>query len=204
MKKLTIAALLLTGCTTRHAVFVTTGSVLGLDISENPSTSLYHVKFGYVRSEFAYIPSNRSSSTNDPTTGQGAKDVASVLMELKMQNIFQGGGIYQRLAIGEAAVSQPGAAFMFAKDSTGNFAPGTAEAVAQSLQSIPVLNAAATAAKVPLAAAYRQSGNKTAFDAVAKAKGYESFAAFLTSSTTTAADVRAVADALKAANINVP
>jgi len=200
---LALAALLLAGCTTRHAVVVTTGSVLGFDISENPSTSLYHVKFGYVRSEFAYVPSNRSYATNDPTTGQGAKDVASVLMELKMQNILQGGGIYQRLAVGEAAVAQPGAAFMFAKDSTGNFAPGTAEAVSRSLQSIPTLGAAATAEKVPLANAYRLSADKAAFDAVAKAKGYESFASFLTSPSSTPLDVRTMLDALRAKNIPV-
>lgn len=135
-----MATLLLVGCATRHAVIVNTGTVLGIDISENPSTSLYHVKLGYARTEFAYVPSNRSTSTNDPTTGSGAKDVPDVLLELKMQNIFQGGGVYQRLAVGNIAVTQPGAAFMFAKDATGNFAPGTVEAVAHSLQSIPVLN----------------------------------------------------------------
>jgi len=43
-------------------------------------------------------------------------------MELRYSGIFswsESTGIYQRLAVGKEAVSQPGAAAMFLKDSTG-------------------------------------------------------------------------------------
>ena len=191
-----IPALFLGACTTKHGVIAHTGTVVGLDLSEDPASGLYHVKFGYARSELAYVPSNRSSgATNDPTFGGGAKDVASVIMELKMQNIFSGGGIYQRLAVGDAAVTQPGAVFMFAKDADGTLPSASAAAVTQALAGIPSPDATATTAKLPLAAAYKASDQKTAFDTVARAKGYASFADFL-SKPVSLADVQAVASAL--------
>jgi hypothetical protein len=42
------------------------------------------------------------------------------MMELKYNNLFTGGGLYQRLAVGDIAVGQPGASMLFAKDSSGN------------------------------------------------------------------------------------
>ena len=63
--------------------------------------------------------------------------MADVLMELKFSNIFSinTSGIYQRLAIGKTAVSQQGAAYMFARDQKGNLDPETAKAIA-SIESI--------------------------------------------------------------------
>jgi hypothetical protein len=192
---LVIPALLLGGCETKHAVIAHTGTLLGIDLSENPSTGLYHVKLGYGRSEFVFLPSNRADGTNDLPFGGGAKDVAPVIMELLMQNIFNGGKVYQRLAIGEAAVNQPGASLMFAKDADGTLSIQAAAALGASLQTIPAPDAKATAAKLPLAAAYLQSDNKAAFDSAAKSKGYASFATFL-SQTLPLAEVQAMGETL--------
>jgi hypothetical protein len=121
-----LAALLLTGCSAiNHSYVVSgTGTILGLQIAENPATQLYEAKFGYARAEMALVP------TNGP----------AVIMELRYSGIFsRSGGIYQRLAVGDAAVKQPGAAFMFAKDANGNLSSNVVEAITAKMQQIPEL-----------------------------------------------------------------
>jgi hypothetical protein len=106
-----------------------------VEISQNPANQSPQAKLGYQRGEVAIVPSNRSGNV-EPTSGTstiggGASDVADVLMELRYANIFSfnNAGIYQRLAVGKTAVSQPGAALMFAKDQKGNLDPETAAAI---------------------------------------------------------------------------
>ena len=129
------------GCTNnRHAVIAVTGTNIGVEISQNPANQSPQAKLGYQRSEVAIVPSNRSGGiepAGTSTVGHGASDVADVLMELKFSNIFSinTSGIYQRLAIGKTAVSQQGAAYMFARDQKGNLDPETAKAIA-SIESI--------------------------------------------------------------------
>ena len=129
------------GCTNnRHAVIAVTGTNIGVEISQNPANQSPQAKLGYQRSEVAIVPSNRSGGiepAGTSTVGRGASDVANVLMELKYSNIFSinTSGIYQRLAVGKTAVSQQGAAYMFARDQKGNLDPETAAAIA-SIESI--------------------------------------------------------------------
>jgi hypothetical protein len=157
-------------------VIVNTGTVLGVAVAENPGTGLYEARFGYARTEFAYVPSNRARNTNEVSTGNGAKDVADVLLELRMENIFKGGLVYQRMAVGTTAVSQQGAALLFSKNADGTLDP----AVASSVRTVPTVNSAVVSAQLPLAQAYSASTQKEAFDAVARKSGYTDFAAFLT------------------------
>lgn len=187
---LALAALLtvLCGCTNLHSVITSTQTGLGVSVSENPSTQLYELRFGYFRNEFAFVPGD----TNHPGT------VPDVLMEIRMENIVKGGLVYQRLAVGQNAVTQPGAAALFAKGPDGSLDAATAAAL---MRQTPAPNAEATAGKLPLAQAYQKAADKAPFDAVAKNLGYESFAAFLTNSTVNTADVVKVKDALKAANL---
>jgi hypothetical protein len=120
-----ITALILTGCAAvnKNYVVTGTGTVLGLQIAENPATQLYEAKFGYARSETALVPTNG----------------VSVLMELRYSGILsRTGGIYQRLAVGDAAVKQPGAAFMFAKDAAGNISSNIVTAITEKVQNIPL------------------------------------------------------------------
>lgn len=117
--------LLLCGCGTVQNSYVIsgTGTILGLQIAENPVTQMYSAKFGYARSEMALVP------TNGP----------AVIMELRYSGIFsRSGGIYQRLAVGNAAVMQPGAAFMFAKDADGNISSNAIQAITAKVQAIPL------------------------------------------------------------------
>lgn len=203
MKHLVLILILaLTGCSSvRHAVITSTGTGLGFSITENPSTGLYEVKFGYIRSEFAFVPSNRSGLAGETNFNNGAKDVADVMMELRFENLLKGGGLYQRLAVGSVAVSQPGAAFMFAKGSDGNLDPSAAKAIAEAARSIPTANAEAVDGKVPLAEAYQKAANQDVWDAVAQLRGHESFAAWLSDPKTTTEQVAAMATSLKQANL---
>jgi hypothetical protein len=120
-----LATLLLTGCgAINHSYVVSgTGTILGVQIAENPATQLYEAKFGYARAEIALVP------TNGP----------AVIMELRYSGIFsRSGGIYQRLAVGAEAVKQPGAAFMFAKDADGNLSSNAVQAITAKIQNIPL------------------------------------------------------------------
>jgi hypothetical protein len=121
-----IAAIpLLAGCQAinRNYVVTGTGTILGLQIAENPATQLYEAKFGYARSEVALVPTNG----------------VSVLMELRYSGIFsKTGGIYQRLAVGDTAVKQPGASFMFAKDANGTLSTNIMQAITDKIQIIPL------------------------------------------------------------------
>lgn len=123
MKKLlyaSVLAVVLTGCAAiKHSVMVSTQTGLGVTVSENPSTQLYEARLGYFRNEFAYIPGN----TNDPSS------IPDVMMELRIVNIFAGGGIYQRLCVGKNAVGQPGASLMFCKDAKGNILTNAVQAI---------------------------------------------------------------------------
>jgi hypothetical protein len=99
----------LVGCAAPHAVISSTQTVVGVSVQENPATQLYEARLGYARNEFAFVPAN----TNCPAS------VPDVILELRVSNIFAGGMIYQRLAVGSTACAQPGASLMFAKDSSG-------------------------------------------------------------------------------------
>jgi hypothetical protein len=121
-------ALALVGCKT-NSVVVATQTGLGISISENPATQLYEGRLGYFRNEVAYIPGN----TNNPAS------IPDVLMEIRMENLLRGGMIYQRLAVGKTAVTQPGASLMFAKDRDGQLNSNVVDAVTRKIQAVPEL-----------------------------------------------------------------
>jgi hypothetical protein len=138
MKKITtyvmagLGLMLIVGCANnRHMVLASTGTNIGVEISQNPASQVPQAKLGYQRAELAIVPSNRSTK-EDSEAGGGANEVADVLMEMRYRGIFSWGansGIYQRLAVGKTAVSQPGAALLFAKADDGSIAPGVAAAI---------------------------------------------------------------------------
>lgn len=127
------------GCNSyNHQVIAATGTSIGVEVSQNPATQVPQAKLGYQRAELAIVPTNRSAEKTTTTgaagnsMGGGATDHGEVIMELRYGGIFDTGkssGIYQRLAVGKVAVSQPGAAFMFAKDNEGALSPHAADAL---------------------------------------------------------------------------
>jgi hypothetical protein len=125
-----------------HYVIASTGTVIGVEVSQNPANQTPQAKLGYDRAELALVPTSRPPcvANNDAgtvTCGEikgVVKHVPDVLMELRYGGIFDLGassGIYQRLAVGQTAVAQPGAALLFAKNSDGTIEPATAESVAR-------------------------------------------------------------------------
>lgn len=175
-----LSVLILQGCqSSRYYLLASTATNIGVEISQNPANQSPQAKLGYQRAELAIVPTNRSaedSSTN--SKGDGAKDVPDVLIELRYGGIFDLGkssGIYQRLAIGNTAVRQPGAAFMFARDADGNLSK---EAVA-AIQKISVVSESGEADKAVLRKKFEEllaqkppSPDLDKFEVAALAAGY--------------------------------
>lgn len=149
-------ALLLAGCAAnKDNVLAVTATVIGVQIHQKDTDKTPEMKVGYARTEFAYVPTDKRSDTN--SAAGSAANSAEVLMEINAQgNVGLGtayqGGVYQRLAVGKTAVSQPGAAFMMAKDSNGTLNPTNAEAIQKAvaaIQAVPAVNPKTSAGLPP-------------------------------------------------------
>lgn len=138
---LSITAIL--GCATRSAIVTSTGTNIGVDISQNPATNSPQAKLGYQRVETAIVPTNRSAESAPGNFGGGAADHGDVIMELRYGGIFDTGpssGIYQRLAVGYTAVQQRGASVMFARNAEGEV-DENAQTALRNLSSVPAPSA---------------------------------------------------------------
>lgn len=112
-----------------HYIIAASGTVIGVQLGQAPADITPQAKLGYSRGEIAIVPTNRrvcyKGPNNQPLCEAGTGDASispNVLMELYYKGFFSrgdGSGIYQRLAVGKIAVSQAGAAVLFAKDSSG-------------------------------------------------------------------------------------
>jgi len=137
--------LLLAGCATvEHSVIATTGTNIGIELSQNPENKWPILRIGYQRVEHAIVPTNRSAKKKpDESFGRGALDHGEVMMELRYGGLCckEGyGGVYQRLAVGPLAVTHGSAEMMFAKDAKGEIPEQTLEAI-KNLQKIPASTA---------------------------------------------------------------
>ena len=143
---ISVFLILAAACTTtkEHYLIASTGTVIGVELSQDPVNQSPKAKLGYNRAELAIIPTNRApcvltGSENEKKFDcgsvqgtRGAADTANVLMELRYNGIFSSGadsGIYQRLAVGDLAVTQTGAAVMFAKNTAGEVDQNTVDAL---------------------------------------------------------------------------
>ena len=176
----------LMGCTAkRDAVLAATGTNIGVEISEHPATQMPQAKLGYNRAEFAFVPTSAGSKSDG---GGSASDTADVVMELHYPGIFDFGptsGIYQRLAVGKTAVTQPGAALLFARNMAGEVTD-EASAALQAISKIPVT--AFRSDKAAMARAYHTASAQVRpqFDQAAVGLGYADFKAFLLEANTSA------------------
>ena len=176
-------AMLLVGCAAmQDKVLVATSTILGFEFAQNPATGMYQGRFGYARAEIALVPTNG----------------VDVLTEIQF-NLMNGGGLYQRMAVGSNAVRS--SMYMFAKGANGVLDPMSAEAISRSLTGIPVVSPTGTSAKVPLAAAYRAAADRSKFDVVAQSLGYLNYEAFLLNTALNAEQVTAMSAALKTAGV---
>lgn len=117
-----LIVLLLGGCgTTPDAIVTSTGTVIGIEGSQSPTNSSPAATIGYKRAEFAYVPIKLRECTKEggeESCDERAFETPNVLMELYFKTLLQS-QLYQRLAIGEKAVAQDGAAIIFAKNADG-------------------------------------------------------------------------------------
>jgi len=172
-----LLAFFLVGCSAlQNKVVVSTGTSIGIDISENPATGLYQAKLGYNRGELALIP-----TTNNY--------VPDVITEINFKGMFsKDGGIYQRLAVGPNAVKQPGAMGMFLKDVHGNVDTNALILLERALTTVEETPSAVQDRKLKLSLSYDAEPNQSNWDTVAKQLGYESFGAFLIAADSTVSD----------------
>ena len=133
------ALVLLAGCESLDGYLLATSStVIGLKIEQAPTTQTPTADLGYVRTELAVVPTDRGQCVKKGKTAvecpEGAYGSATsapnVLMELRYSSILSAQStIYQRLAIGDIAVAQPGAAILMAKDKKGDVDKDASKAI---------------------------------------------------------------------------
>jgi hypothetical protein len=169
-------------CAGRQAVLAVSGTVIGVEISQNPANQSPQAKLGYNRGEIAIVPTNRSALEDAGASLGGARDIADVIMEIRYGGIFDTGpssGIYQRLAVGSTAVTQPGASFMFAKDADGKITNEATEAL-KSLEMIKSSDQRTIVAIANLGDRRRKDpALREKIDAEVKKLGYESWDNFV-------------------------
>jgi hypothetical protein len=136
-----LAGFSIVGCTQpvlRENVLATTQSVIGVHLSQNPTTQLYEARVGFARNEFFFVPTSKrvvydasgheAAGTRDALSGADhhqATPTPNVLAEIMADGAIPGPsggaaikvGVYQRLAVGDEAVKQPAAIALFARDS---------------------------------------------------------------------------------------
>jgi hypothetical protein len=164
---LALVSLCLAACAQQgYTVIAASNTTIGVGISQSPTNGSVDATLGYKRQEIAFVPTNRL--TRDDQTGaggehaQGAKDTGNVIMEIRHSGIFSMGensGIYQRLAVGDVAVREPGASMLFAKGHDGALDAQTKQAIVN-LASVPSETAVSIKAKSDFYAKYSDCDKK--------------------------------------------
>ena len=118
-----LATALTVSCKSQTCVVAHSATLVGLEATYLQQTQTPIGRLGYARSELAVVPTNRTAD-DQPKSGMGggAKDSPNALMEFTFGGLFdfEGRGIYSRMAVGDLAVSQPGAVAMFARNEDGS------------------------------------------------------------------------------------
>jgi hypothetical protein len=138
----------LAGCQTgaRTAIVASTGTVLGIEASQSPVSSSPQATIGFKRAEFTYVPVTPIAPAEPKevcgTTGEGAAmcinvpnveyAAPNVLTELYYETVLSN-RLYQRMAVGDIAVKQGGAALIFAKGPDGELDAAATDALKAAL-----------------------------------------------------------------------
>lgn len=122
------------GCKSQTCVVTATATGIGLRASYDEKTQMPLGELGYIHTAVAIVPTNRQADGEpiNPNSAGGAQDTADVINEISFNNFFSfwnENGIYERVAVGKNACSQPGAVALFAKDSSGKVDPRVIEAL---------------------------------------------------------------------------
>jgi hypothetical protein len=112
-----VCLLSMSGCTTGY-ITASVQSVIGLDVSENPHTQVPHVRFGYIRSQYYYVPTGKYTGSQTEGSADKATDKASDTPELVSSididiSFGSSSKIKEKFAIGKTAVTSLSAGAMF-------------------------------------------------------------------------------------------
>jgi len=206
-----LSSALACGCANQgYSVIAATSTTIGVGISQQPANGSVDATLGYKRAEVAFVPTNRNSGESAGSSGGGAKDSGNVIMELRYAGIFSTGadsGIYQRLAVGDIAVKETGAALLFAKGPDGKIDAESAKALV-AVKGIPSADTTATAETALLARKYSSfkasgdSANVKKFNDAAKGLGYTDFGSFLIDAKVTVQKAKTMRALLEGAGID--
>ncbi len=148
MRKLLILSLLpllVTACAgvrESSGIIASTGTILGIEGSQSPSTDTPQATIGYKRAEFTFVPATQIGEVSEAEScGRDANNnevcvkddvpifaTPNVLTEVYFKTLLQS-TLYQRMAVGETAVQQGGAAIIFAKGPDGELDDDGAAAI---------------------------------------------------------------------------
>lgn len=105
-------AALLMGCAPTGYISASVQSVIGLDVSGNPQTQVPHVRFGFVRSQLYYIPTDKVSVAGSPSGN--AKETPRVVSSIQVDSqFFQGLKLEEKFAVGDGVADSMAAQALF-------------------------------------------------------------------------------------------
>lgn len=191
------------GCKTvaRENILSTINTGMGLTVTENPTTQLYELKAGFIRTQFYSVPTGKNvegaetskvvengkvttSSTNLSNNARSTPNVVSgIRARSSAKDLFLGMDISENFAVGDDAVRSPAAVAMYiAEAAATNNAAFAAEAVSYTTQSPLESGELAPEARetlAHLATVYQElPKRRTDFDAAAQGVGYTNFPRF--------------------------
>ncbi len=121
-----------TSCKSQTCVVTATATGIGLRASYDQKTQMPLGELGYIHSAVAIVPTDRQADGEAVKESATAANSTDVINEISFNNFFSfwnENGIYERIAVGKNAVSQPGAVALFAKNNSGNMDANSVKAL---------------------------------------------------------------------------
>lgn len=98
---------LLGGCSSTGYIASSVNTVIGLDVSENPKTQTPHARFGFVRSQYHYIPTGKSPCADQGRSSCNSNETPDLLSEIYVDSeLFNRTVIHEKFAVGKAAYEE--------------------------------------------------------------------------------------------------
>jgi hypothetical protein len=117
---ISVSMLICQGCAANGYITASVQSVVGLDVSENPQTQVPHVRFGFIRNQYYYIPTGKVVVSGGPAGSGKADETPELVSDIYVKMEFlQSGEIKEKFAVGAVAVSTDTAKVMFTDKDKG-------------------------------------------------------------------------------------
>ena len=111
---ISVSMLICQGCAANGYITASVQSVVGLDVSENPQTQVPHVRFGFIRNQYYYIPTGKVVVSGGPAGSGKADETPELVSDIYVKMEFlQSGEIKEKFAVGPRAVKSESAQMVF-------------------------------------------------------------------------------------------